>query len=147
MLARGASSSSLKTRLNADWISSGARRGESGPGTRDRHGMPGIRPDNAASYFWRTTTYNSFFRGRRRGNFVPHAILQTTAPRRKRLQKREATRNAARAASVLLKSSPKKRIRSDDIPPSLRMSGQFCTNRDLNCTTYRRPSTPLGMRS
>src|SRR5271169_1868149 len=46
------------------------------------------------------------------------------------LQKREAKRNSARAASVLLKSSPKKRIRSHDIPPSLRMSGQSCTNRD-----------------
>jgi hypothetical protein len=46
---------------------------------------------------------------------------------------------------VLLKSSPKKGTRFDDIPPSLRMSGQFYTNRDLNCTIYRRPSTPLRM--
>jgi hypothetical protein len=33
-----------------------------------------IRPDNGASYFWRTTTYNSFVRDRRGGNFVPDAI-------------------------------------------------------------------------
>jgi len=44
-------------------------------------------------------------------------------------REREAARNLARAASVLLKSSPKKRIHGDDIPLSLRMSGQFCTNR------------------
>ena len=33
------------------------------------------------------------------------------------------------AASVLLKSSPKKGIHPGDIPLSLRMSGQFCTTR------------------
>jgi hypothetical protein len=51
--------------------------------------------------------------------------------------KREATRNSARAASVLLKSSPKKRIHLNDIPPYIRMSGQFCTNRDFK--GYGRP--------
>ncbi len=40
---------------------------------------------------------------------------------------REAARNLATAASVLLESSPKKRIHRHDIPLSLRMSGQFCT--------------------
>ena len=63
------------------------------------------------------------------------------APRRKLLRKREATRNSARAASVLLKSSPKKGIHCDDIPPYLRMSGQFCTNRDLNCGPPQEPAT------
>ncbi len=39
----------------------------------------------------------------------------------------EAARNLARAASVLLKSSPKKGIHREDIPLSIGMSGQFCT--------------------
>src|SRR5271169_2564246 len=42
-----------------------------------------------------------------------------------------------RAASVLLKSSPKKRIHFDDIPQYVRMSGQFCTKRDSNLHSYR----------
>jgi hypothetical protein len=33
-----------------------------------------IRPDIGASYFWRTTTYDSFVRDRRSGDFVPDAI-------------------------------------------------------------------------
>ena len=37
-------------------------------------------------------------------------------------------RDLARAASVLLKSFPKKGTHDDDIPLSLRMSGQFCTS-------------------
>ena len=42
---------------------------------------------------------------------------------------REAAGNLARAASVLLESSPKKGIHDDDIPLSVRMSGQSCTSR------------------
>ena len=37
-------------------------------------------------------------------------------------------RDLARAASVPLKSFPKKGTHDDDIPLSLRMSGQFCTS-------------------
>src|SRR5664280_2665805 len=37
-----------------------------------------------------------------------------------------------------MNSSPKKRTHSEDISPYSRMSGQFCTNRDLNCTTTQR---------
>src|ERR1019366_6201663 len=110
------------------------------PGAANQVLEPGIavkrqvpRPDNGASYFWRTTTYDFLpSRSSKRQLLCPMQFLRTTAPRRKRLQKREATRSSARAAFVLLKSSLKKRIRSGDIPPSLRMSGQFCANRDLN---------------
>ncbi len=41
---------------------------------------------------------------------------------------REAAQNLARAAPVMLKSSPKKRIHSEDIPLPLGPSGQFCTS-------------------
>jgi hypothetical protein len=41
---------------------------------------------------------------------------------------KEAARSLARAASVLLKSSPKKRIHADNISLTLGVSGQFCTN-------------------
>jgi|ERR1019366_569936 hypothetical protein len=91
-----------------------------------------IRPDNGASYFWRTTTYNSFVRGRRSGNFCARCNFCGPQPLGVSVCKKEKPPGTqSRAASVPLKSSPKKGIHHDDIPPHLRMSGQFCTNRDF----------------
>jgi len=63
-------------------------------------------------------------------NFVPDAISAIHSSRRKRLQKEKPPGTQARAASVLLKSSPKKGTHFDDIPPFVRLSGQSCTDRD-----------------